>query len=74
MTTVMNESETTFPLETAIQAFHQQLPITVKLNSGKSIGPGHIVIMYGDVAFRMQEEKSNDSHFVRVNDVEMIVK
>jgi hypothetical protein len=73
MATVMNERATTFPLETAIRAFHQHLRITLKLTNGKSIGPGHIIIMYGDVAFRMQEEKSNESHFVRIDDVEQIL-
>jgi hypothetical protein len=70
----MNEPATTYPLETAIRAFHQHIPITVKLASGKHIGPGHIVIMYGDVAFRMQEEKSPESHFIRIDEVEDIVK
>lgn len=70
----MNESATTYPLETAIRAFNQHLPVTVKLTNGKHIGPGHIIIMYGDVAFRMQEEKSNDSHFVRIAEVEDILR
>ena len=73
MTTVMNEHAPTYSLETAIRAFHQHLTITIKLTNGKVIGPGHIVIMYGDVAFRMQEEKSNESHFIRIDDVEEIV-
>jgi hypothetical protein len=74
MNPVTNEPATTYPLETAIRAFNQHLPITVKFPDGKHVGPGHIIIMYGDVAFRMQEEKSQESHFIRIADVDEIVK
>jgi hypothetical protein len=69
----MEETTTSFCFETALRAFAEHFPITIKLTDGKAIGPGYIVMMYGDIAFRMQEE-NDSSHFVRVSEVNELVK
>lgn len=62
----------TFPFQTAMRAFSTNKPIIIKLKNGDTLGPGNIMIMYGQVAFRIKLKVSNDSHFVSVSDVDEI--
>jgi hypothetical protein len=56
-----------------IQAFNDHLPIVVRKVNGQVFGPGYIVIMYGEIAFRMQLRDTNDSFFIRMEDIQEIV-
>jgi hypothetical protein len=56
-------------LDRAIQAFNDHLPITVRKMNGEVFGPGYIMIMYGEIAFRIQLENVNDSFFIRTEEI-----
>lgn len=61
---------TTPALEEALKAFtyHQRVSLTKK--NGEHLGEGYILMMYGDVAFRMQDASpGHESHFVSVCDI-----
>jgi hypothetical protein len=60
-------------LELALKAFTFHQPVSLKKKNGEFISEGYILIMYGDVAFRMQDLSPNrDSHFVTISDIEEI--
>lgn len=60
-------------IEKVIRAFNDHQQIMVRKTDGKLLGPGHIMIMYGEVAFRMQIKDTNESHFVRIEDIDKII-
>lgn len=61
------------PIEKVIRAFNDHQQITVRKTNGQLLGPGHIMIMYGEVAFRMQLKDTNESHFVRIEEIDEIM-
>ena len=61
-------------LEQALKAFTYHEAVSVRKKDGQCIAPGYIMIMYGDVAFRMQSKSpSLDSYFVSISDIEEIL-
>jgi hypothetical protein len=64
----------THALEQALKAFTYHAAISVRKKDGQLIAPGYIMIMYGDLAFRMQAKSPGvDSHFVSIADIEEIL-
>lgn len=61
------------PLENVLHAFTDHLLISVRKHSGTLLGPGYIMIMYGEIAFRFQVNESNESHFVRMEEISDII-
>ena len=60
-------------LEQALKAFTHHELVSIRKKDGQCISPGYILIMYGDVAFRMQSASPElDSHFVSISDIEEI--
>jgi hypothetical protein len=60
-------------LEQALKAFTYHQPVSLTKKNGEHISEGFILIMYGDVAFRMQDIASGrDSHFVSISEIEEI--
>jgi hypothetical protein len=58
------------PLAKAQEAFSKRQLIRVLKTNGQILEAGHIIIMYGDVAFRIQPElEDHDSQFIRVSEV-----
>jgi hypothetical protein len=52
------------------EAFHKHSLIKIRKTNGQIIGPGHIAIMYGEVAFRLYSEPvSQGSHFLRIEEI-----
>jgi hypothetical protein len=61
-------------LEQALKAFTYHKAISVRKKDGQFIGSGYIMIMYGDIAFRMQGKAPDlDSHFVSIADIDEIL-
>jgi hypothetical protein len=61
-------------LEQALKAFTYHEAISVRKKDGQCIAPGYIMIMYGDVAFRMQSKSPGlDSYFVSICDIDEIL-
>jgi hypothetical protein len=60
-------------LDLVTQAFNDHLLIVVRKVNGQVFGPGHIVIMYGEIAFRMKLCDTNDSFFIRIEEIEEIL-
>jgi hypothetical protein len=57
-------------LEQALKAFTYHQPVSLTKKNGERIGEGYILIMYGDVAFRMQDASpGRNSHFVSLCDI-----
>jgi hypothetical protein len=61
------------PLQNVLQAFTDHLLISVRKQSGTVLGPGYIMIMYGEIAFRFQVNESNESHFIRMEEIGDII-
>jgi hypothetical protein len=60
-------------LEQALKAFTHHKLVSIRKKDGQRISPGYILIMYGDVAFRMQSASPElNSHFVSICDIEEI--
>lgn len=67
------KNATTPALEQALKAFTYHQPVSLTKKDGEHIGEGYILIMYGDVAFRMQDvSPERDSHFVSICDIDEI--
>ena len=65
---------TTFPAIKAIQAFTHRKLVRIKKVNGKLLEPGYIIIMYGDIAFRMQPKRSShESQFIRMAEIKDIL-
>jgi hypothetical protein len=65
--------KTTPILEQALKAFTYHHAVTLTKTDGQQIAEGYILIMYGDVAFRIQDiPPGRDSHFVSVSDIDQI--
>lgn len=66
--------QTIFPATKAIQAFTHRKLIRIKKINGKLLEPGYIIIMYGDIAFRMQPRHSgHESLFIRMAEIKDIL-
>ena len=64
----------TSALEQALKAFTDHELVSIRKKDGQYISPGYILIMYGDVAFRMQSKSPDrSSHFVSISEIEEIV-
>jgi hypothetical protein len=60
-------------MEKAVVAFNDHQVIRVVKKNGQLVGPGHIMIMYGEVAFRMQLISVNESCFIRMEEISEIL-
>lgn len=61
------------PLEQVLKAFTYHQPVSITKKDGVHLAEGYVLIMYGDVAFRMQDiSPGNDSHFVSVSEIDEI--
>jgi hypothetical protein len=67
-------NQTTPTLEQALKAFTYHEAVSIRKKDGQQMAPGYIMIMYGDVAFRMQSKAPGlDSYFVSICDIDEIV-
>lgn len=64
---------TTPPLEQVLKAFTYHQLVSITKRDGERLAEGYILIMYGDVAFRIQNvSEDGASHFVSVAEIEEI--
>ena len=69
---IMNKTSTPI-LEQALRAFTYHYAVKLIKTDGQQIAEGYILIMYGDVAFRIQDlSPGRESHFVSVCDIDQI--
>jgi hypothetical protein len=65
---------TTYPLNRAIEAFTDHKMVSIQMADGKLLEPGYIIIMYGEIAFRIQPlQQSHESQFVRMSEIKDII-
>jgi hypothetical protein len=66
--------QTIFPADKAMRAFTNRKLVRIRKLNGKLLEPGYIIIMYGDIAFRMQPRRSgHESQFIRMAEIKDIV-
>jgi hypothetical protein len=66
----MNPVTRELPLEKAQEAFTSRRAIRIRTLDGQLLETGYIMIMYGDVAFRIQPELAyHESQFVRLSEI-----
>lgn len=64
----------TYALEKALKAFTYHQAVRIKKKDGEPIETGYIMIMYGDLAFRMQPKKDRgESQLVSISEIEEIL-
>jgi len=64
----------TYPLSKAIEAFTDHKLIRIQMINGKLLEPGYIIIMYGEIAFRIQpRHESHESQFIRMAEIKDIL-
>ncbi len=69
----MNELKM-LPLEKIHKAFADHKTIKIRKNNGQVLEPGYVMIMYGDIAFRIQPKQvRHESHFIRMDEVRDVV-
>jgi hypothetical protein len=59
-------------LEQVLKAFTYHQPITITKKDGKNLERGYIMIMYGNVGFRIQCAGDPASHFVSLAEIDSV--